>query len=143
MTDLQATGATSAAHALNRALAESWDRGDVDGYGLLFTDDVDYIPVTGTRYQGRREVVESHRALFSGPFRGTTLNGRVIDVRTLAPSVAVVHRVGSLRFPGAPDGAAGGETIQTMVIVEREGRWEITAFQNTDVHDSEAGRRDE
>lgn len=135
MTTHPPSGAVAALDRLNDALAEHWDRGDAEAYGELFTDDVDYIPITGIRYQGRVEVVQAHQSLFQGPFRGTTLHGRILDVRSLSPGIAVAHRVGSLRFPGT-DGEEGPETIQTLVVVERGGRWQITAFQNTDVQDT-------
>ena len=133
------TDAAPDLYALNDALTDRWDQADAQGYGDLFTDDVDYIPVTGVRYEGRDALVRSHQALFEGPLRGTTLQGRLLDVRLLAPDIALVHRVGSLRFPGVPDGVKPAETIQTMVVVERDGRWQITAFQNTDVRETPHG----
>jgi len=42
----------------------AWDRGDADGFAALFSEDADYITFDGSRWKGRREIAESHRAFF-------------------------------------------------------------------------------
>lgn len=56
-------------------LVAAWGRHDADAYGELFTDDATYITFLGTLYQGRQDIVDSHRSLFGGSSRA--LSSRV------------------------------------------------------------------
>jgi uncharacterized protein (TIGR02246 family) len=103
--------------------------GDADAYGAVFTEDADYITFFGGHARGREEIAESHRPLFDGVLKGTTLDARITHVSYLAPDVALVHTVGSTakrNHTGNPNGS-----VQTMVVVRQDGDWLIRAFQNT------------
>jgi uncharacterized protein (TIGR02246 family) len=55
-----------------------------------FTDDATYVTFVGTYYQGRRDIVESHRTLFAKYRKGTQLGNEILDVRFPGPDTAVV-----------------------------------------------------
>ncbi|WP_435582456.1 SgcJ/EcaC family oxidoreductase [Amycolatopsis thermoflava] len=77
------TDRTAAVAAVLDSLAEAWARGDADAYAAHFTEDATYITFVGTRYQGRQDIADSHRALFAKFLKGTRLAHEMVDVRFL------------------------------------------------------------
>ena len=109
----------------------AWDRGDADGFAALFSEDADYITFDGSRWKGRREIAESHRAFFQGFLKGSRL---VIDrqsIRLLAPDVALIHTRGAVLLAGQKVSAKSRLSVQTLVAVKRPEGWRFVAFQNT------------
>lgn len=110
-------------------LAEAWERGDADAFGELFTEDASYTTFAGTVYHGRRDIAESHRALFAKFLKGTRLTSGVSNVRFLRDDVAIVTGSGDTytkRPPKTPS------KVQTLTLVRQAGgRWLIAAFHNT------------
>jgi uncharacterized protein (TIGR02246 family) len=111
------------------ALEDTWARHDADAYGALFTSDATYTTFLGTRYRGRAEIVESHRALFARALRGTRIANDILDVRFYGPDTAVLTSSGDTYKGGRPERLG---KVQTYTIVRRpDGAWRIAAFQNT------------
>jgi uncharacterized protein (TIGR02246 family) len=110
-------------------LAEAWERGDADAYGALFTEDASYTTFAGTVYQGRHDIVESHRVLFAKFLKGTRLASGISSIRFLRDDVAIVTGSGDTykkRPPKTPS------KVQTLTLARRPGgRWLIAAFHNT------------
>ncbi|NUT95554.1 MAG: SgcJ/EcaC family oxidoreductase [Saccharothrix sp.] len=109
-------------------LVDAWGRQDADAYGELFTEDATYVTFVGTRYQGRAEIVESHRVLFEKFLKGTRLADEVVDVRFLTPDTAVVTGRGDT-YKGSPPRKL--TKVQTYTLVRQDDRWRIAAFHNT------------
>ncbi|MFF7232630.1 conserved hypothetical protein [Streptomyces sp. 2323.1] len=114
--------------ALNDLVA-AWGRHDAQAYGELFTEDATYITFVGTLYQGRQDIVDSHRSLFAGFLKGTKLADEVLDIRFLGPDVAVVNGRGDTYKSKRPPKLT---KIQTYTLVrQHDGKWRIAAFHNT------------
>ncbi|MGW0766645.1 SgcJ/EcaC family oxidoreductase [Streptomyces sp. NPDC002676] len=110
-------------------LVAAWERHDADAYGSLFTEDATYVTFVGTFYRGRRDIVESHRALFGAFLKGTKLADEVLDIRFPAPDLAVVNGRGDTYKGKRPRKLS---KIQTYTLVRRpDGEWRIAAFHNT------------
>jgi uncharacterized protein (TIGR02246 family) len=110
-----------AVRALLARMTEAWARGDAEAYAECFTEDSDYVTFNGMHLRGRTENRESHAPLFRGVLQGTRIDPSITDLSFLDPDVALVHTASSAR----------GKSVQTFVIVKREGRWQVRAFQNT------------
>lgn len=108
----------------------AWGRGDAAAYVADFTADSDYVAFDGVRHS-KGETERSHRELFEGPLYGTRLEGGVEAVRFVAPDVAVVHATGAVVFAWQRKPGRGRPSRQMVVAVRRDGRWQLTAFQNT------------
>ena len=102
-------------------LAQAWAHGDAEAYAECFTEDSDYLTFNGMHLRGRAENRAAHAPLFRGVLKGTLIDPFITGLSLLAPDVALVHTASSAR----------GKSVQTFVIVKREGRWQIRAFQNT------------
>ncbi|MFE1308940.1 SgcJ/EcaC family oxidoreductase [Streptomyces sp. NPDC058755] len=110
-------------------LVAAWDRHDADAYGELFTPDATYITYVGTFYQGRQDIVDSHRTLWTGFLKGTKLADEVLDIRFHGPDTAVVNGRGDTYKDKRPHKLT---KIQTYTLVRgSDGAWRIAAFHNT------------
>lgn len=121
--------------AVMREIVATWNRGDGSAYGALFTEDADYIDVTGTHTVGGAAIGSLHQLLFDGPLKGSQLEygPAAPGVRFLAPDVALVIGGGASRLAGQTDAPADRTSINTTVLVKRDGRWYVRAFQNNRV----------
>jgi uncharacterized protein (TIGR02246 family) len=119
------------------ALAESWNRHDMNTYGAQFTEDADFVNVVGMHWKGRAEITARHEDVHRTIFRNSTLRTLGYSLRLLAPGVVLAHinweMSGHEPPPGAPFSAAVRHGVISGVFVEQGGRWLITAFQNTDI----------
>jgi hypothetical protein len=61
--------------------------------------------------------------------KGTRLVGHVIDLRFLAPDVAVLHAYGGTVMRGKREPAPERDSLQTMVAVRRDDRWQLVTFR--------------
>lgn len=132
------TTAETEVRAVLGRLTEAWNAGDATAYGRLFTEDADYVTFFGLNFPGREAIESSHRALFEGPLKGSKLTGQLgaaAKVRFVRPDVAVVIVGGGSSLTGADAADEGRESTVSFVLVEEDGEWLITAFQNTRVSD--------
>jgi uncharacterized protein (TIGR02246 family) len=122
----------AAIHKVFERLVEYWNRGDGRAYGTLFTGDADYIDITGTLTQGGEAIGRYHQFLFDGPLKGSRLEESAMpaEVKFLAPEVALVIGGGASRLAGQTDAPDDRKSINTNVLVKRDGQWRIRAFQN-------------
>lgn len=102
-------------------MTDAWARGDAEAYADCFTEDSDYVAFNGMHLRGRAANREVHGPLLRGVLKGTRIDPLVEDIALLAPDVALVHTASSAR----------GKSLQTFVMVKRDGQWQVRAFQNT------------
>lgn len=124
----------SAIRALYLQMMDGWNQGDAARFAAApLTDDVDFIAFDGHQFHGRAELEEFHEPLFKTHLKGTRLVGDVTSIRFLSPDIALMHARGGTILKGRSSPAPERDSVQTMVAERREGRWWITAFQNTRV----------
>ncbi|WP_455359712.1 SgcJ/EcaC family oxidoreductase [Streptomyces sp. SYSU K21746] len=113
-------------------LAEAWSRGDAVAYGALFTKDATYTTFVGSHYEGRDDIVNSHKALLDGFLEDSRLAGTYLGIRFLSADTAVVTGRGDT-YTGTDQPAASElSKVQTTTLVrEADGQWRIAAFHNT------------
>ena len=107
----------------------SW--GDADAYAAHFSDAADYIAFDGSRAKGRTAIAAMHRPLFVGILKGSRLTGNITALRFLSPDIALIHSSGGVLRGRQKHLARSALSVQTVVAIKREGRWQFVAFQNT------------
>lgn len=111
------------------SLIDAWDRNDAVAYGSQFTEDATYATYVGSYYEGRADIVNSHKALFGGFLEGSKLANSYLGIRFLSPDTAVVTGRGDDYTGDAPDELS---KVQTYTLIrEADDRWRVAAFQNT------------
>ena len=102
------------------------------------TPDVSWVNIVGMWWRGRPAVQMAHQQIFDTIFKGVSFKPGELTVRAVTPDVAVVNlycHVGAF-FP--PDGVNRGtnkmgddQDLLTLVMVKKQGKWLLTAGQNT------------
>lgn len=115
------------------AVMDGWNAGSGEAFAAPFAEDADFIAFDGTRFHGRDEIVRFHDPLFKTHLKGTRLVGGVTDVRFVSPDVAVLHAHGGTVMRGKREPSPERDSLQTLVAVRRDDRWQLVAFQNTRV----------
>lgn len=118
---------------LFRDMYQAWADGDAKRYADCFDADVDYVAFDGTHVRGRADNERSHRQLFESVLSGTRLEGGLVQLRPLTSDVVLAHATGAVVFPWQKSVKKDRLSIQTLVLVKREGRWLAAAFHNTRV----------
>ena len=121
----------TAIHALYQQLMDGWNAGSGEAFASSFEEDGDLVGFDGTHFKGRQEIALFHQHLFDVFLKGSRLVGKVREVRFLTSDVAVVHAVGGTVMAGQTHLEPERNSVQTLVAVKRNGKWSLTAFQNT------------
>jgi uncharacterized protein (TIGR02246 family) len=121
----------AAIRALYQQLMDGWNAGSGDAFASSFEEDGDLVGFDGTHLKGRQEIALFHQHLFDMFLKGSRLVGKVRSVRFLTSDVAVMHAVGGTVLAGQTDLEPERNSVQTLVTIKRNGKWNIAAFQNT------------
>jgi len=113
-------------------MVKGWNAKSGAEFAKPFAEDADYVVINGMHLKGRPAIDKSHQTIFDTFFKNTTLTLAVDSLRFLRADVAVVHVSGGLR-PSAGEAPRATSARATMVMTKANGRWEIAAFQNTEV----------
>jgi uncharacterized protein (TIGR02246 family) len=119
--------------AIQKVLADftgAWNRHDMIAFSELFTDDADFVVISGRHLKGRAEIFTYHDELHKGVFKDRRQSSKWNDLRFIRPDVAIGH----VAFEATS--TFGDETLKrtalaTVVLTKKRGTWLITALQNT------------
>jgi uncharacterized protein (TIGR02246 family) len=123
--------------AVRNVLAEytvSWNRHDMGAVGRLFTENCDYVNIAGVHWKGAQEIVQRHAEQFQNRLKTAVRTLIGAEVRFSTPDVALVHATWDVTGSSRPTGEAVPvlKEITTMMMVKTDGKWLITAFQDTE-----------
>ena len=123
--------------AVRNVLAEytvSWNSHDMATFGPLFTENCDYVTIAGVHWIGVQEIVQQHVELFENRLKTAVRTLTRAEVRFSTSDVALVHATWDVTGSSRPTGQAIPvlKEITTMVMVKTDGKWLITAFQDTE-----------
>jgi len=127
--------------AVRNVLAEyavAWNGHDTAAFGRLFTENCDYVNVAGVHWKGVQEIEQRQAELFQNRLNTAVRTLTGVEVRFSTPDVALVHATWDVTGRSRPAGKAVPvlKEITTMTMVKTNGKWLITAFQNTESGDS-------
>jgi uncharacterized protein (TIGR02246 family) len=123
--------------AVRNVLAEytvSWNDHDMATFGRLFTEDCDYVNIAGVQWKGAQEIVQRETELFQNRLKTAVRRLTGSEVRFSTPDVALVQATWDVTGLSRPTKQAAPvrKEITTMTLVKTEGKWLITAFQDTE-----------
>jgi uncharacterized protein (TIGR02246 family) len=128
-------------HAVRNVLAEyavAWNGHDMAALGRLFADNCDYVNVAGVHWKGVQEIVQRQAELFQNRLKNADRRLTGVEVRFPTPDTALVHATWDVTGRSRPtaESVPALKEITTMTMTKTNGRWLITAFQNTESGDS-------
>jgi len=139
MTAAGAVDSSSDEQAVRKVLAsfdEAFNKHDADAVAALYTDDAEFINISGMWWRGRAEIRRGTAFVLANIFQNTTIQTDSISVRfpTRDTAIAVItqHTVGSFVLP---DGTRISSTSArlTYFLVKAGGCWMIAGGQNTEI----------
>ena len=127
---LSQTDLSAMAQGLLDRLEAAWNGADGTAYGEPFSSDAVFVAIRGDLYTGREAIAQGHQGILDSIYAGSTSRFELLSARPLDDRVVLAH---ARMTVDAPAGPLAGEhrSTATMVLVEREGRYEIAAFHNT------------
>ena len=129
--DLERAEDEKAIRANFEQMIKGWNMKSGEEFAKPFAEDADYVVVNGMHIKGRAANARGHQQIFDTIYKDTDLAGSIEQIRFLRPDVAVVHVLAE-RFPKAEKNPAIRCRL-TLVMVKNGGKWEIEAFQNTQI----------
>ena len=117
------------------AFARAWASREGAQIAALFTEDADFVNVTGLWWTGRDAIAKPHDYALKSFFAETELRPGRIETRRLGPDHAVVRCRFTLSGQRGPDGGTAGPRQTILVFVLQRGAegWHAVTAQNTDV----------
>lgn len=112
-------------------LVQAWTQNDGQAVAEVFTEDGIMILPGDVFKRGREEIGGFMAAAYAGPFKGTGVIGRPVDVRFVADDVALLRTHGGILAPGETEIAPELAVRSTWVVVKRDETWQLAAYQNS------------
>lgn len=112
-------------------LVAGWNLKSGAEFAKPFAEASDYVVINGMHVKGRAANAAAHQQIFDTVYKNQDLAAEIEQIRFLRPDVAVVHVLAE-RFPKAEKKPLIRARL-TLVMVKNGGKWEIEAFQNTQI----------
>ena len=102
---------------------EAWNRYDSHTLAMLFTEDCDYVIVSGGNTHGREALETSFAKNFSSNLKNSTRTDSIRRLRFLTPDIASLDDYWVLNVPGTDQPRREG--YYNWILVRQDGRWLI------------------
>ncbi|WP_335936520.1 SgcJ/EcaC family oxidoreductase [Streptomyces sp. PTD5-9] len=123
----------AAVAALPQRIVAAWAAHDADAFADVFTPDGTMI-LPGHFQQGRDAIRTFMTNAFAGPFKGTRVTGTPVDIRFADAESGILITRGGILAPGETEPSPERAVHASWVVVKRDGRWLLAAYQNSPRH---------
>lgn len=112
-------------------LVSAWARNDVEAIVNTFTEDGILILPGDVYKKGHDEIRPFLAAAFAGPFKGTGVTGKPVDLRFASDDVALIRTHGGVLAEGDDEIAPELAVRSGWLCVKRDGTWYLASYQNS------------
>lgn len=120
-----------AIYASVEQIVKGWNAKSGEQFARPFAADSDYVVINGMHIKGRAANAAGHQQIFDTIYKDHDIAATVEQMRFLRSDVVVVHVLAEL-FPKADRNQVTKARL-ILVMVKNAGKWEIEAFQNTQI----------
>lgn len=130
----------AAVRAAVRTFEAGWNSHDMNEMFQAFAPDVEFINVVGMDWRGLPDVKRAHQMMHDTAFKTVSNHIEDLQVRMVAPDVAVAIVRWRKGATPMPDGSVRpeGRDIMSMFFAKRDGRWLVVSAHNTPIDESAA-----
>ncbi|MCD6011247.1 MAG: hypothetical protein K0Q79_1109 [Flavipsychrobacter sp.] len=111
-------------------LENAWNKADGNAFAQPFTEDADFVDITGSLHKSKAAIGPGHQAIFDTIYKGSTVKYDLVRSAMISDSTILAHASASLDAPTGPIQGKNGSTI-TLVINKAGNEWLVRAFHNT------------
>ncbi|MCA1655681.1 MAG: SgcJ/EcaC family oxidoreductase [Pseudonocardiaceae bacterium] len=112
-------------------LVAAWAKNAAAGVADVFTEDGSMILPGDVYKKGREEIRAFMAAAYAGPFKGSGVTGKPVDVRFVNDEVALLRTHGGILAEGETEIDPELAVRSTWVCVKRDGTWYLAGYQNS------------
>jgi uncharacterized protein (TIGR02246 family) len=112
-------------------LVAAWAKNDVEAIVSVFTEDGVLILPGDVYKKGRDEIRPFLAAAFAGPFKGTGVTGKPVDVRFVGDDVALIRTHGGVLAAGETEIEPELAVRSGWTCVKQDGVWYLASYQNS------------
>lgn len=121
-------------------MMKGWNAKNGAEFAKPFAEDADYVVINGMQIKGRTAIAKGHQGIFDTVYKNSTISYAIESIRFLRSDIAVIHVFGSLKITEG-ESTRTGNARMTLVMTKNNGKWEIAAFQNTSVQDTNEAKK--
>jgi uncharacterized protein (TIGR02246 family) len=114
-------------------IVAAWAAKDAEAFAATFTEDGSMILPGGVFLTGRQPIQDFMAEAFAGPYQGTQVTGTPLAVKPLADDVVLILTEGGVLPEDASEVPAASAIRASWLLKRVDGRWLITAYQNTPI----------
>jgi uncharacterized protein (TIGR02246 family) len=110
----------------------AWDSNDADAFAATFTDEGSML-AGDTQLTSPAQIRAYMAEAFAGPYRGSRLVDKPVDIRLLADDVALAVTEGGVAYAGETEPSRERLARSTWVVARRDGDWRLVSYQTSPV----------
>lgn len=126
----QLSTAAATVRGLYHDLLAAWNRREASAFAGLFWADGYAVGFDGSTHNNAKQLESDLQTIFAGHPTGAYV-GIVREVRFITDDVALLRAAAGMIRPGETDIHPPVNAIQTLIATRRNGKWQISVFQNT------------
>jgi uncharacterized protein (TIGR02246 family) len=134
-----------AVRAVIQKMDDAWNADDFTYSGKydIYTPDAVMINPVGMYWRNRAEIIKAHQVFGETMFKFSTAKSQPVDIRFLAPTVALATIKGQYVVEedhNLPDGSKAGSkgdtgyNMLTAVLTKKNNSWKIASLQVTELN---------
>ncbi len=117
------------------AYTDAWNSRNPHALAILFTEDCDYVTVTGGNTHGRQALEEMFASILTGALKNTHRTDSVKRVRFVTPEIASVDDYWVMT--GASPERPYREGLYTWIVTKQNGHWLVSVHHAADFNVSQ------
>lgn len=127
-----ANGPEGAVITVPLRIRAAWDRKDADAFAAMFTEKGSFI-IGDDTLTNPGEIRDYVKELFAGPAAGTTFHEQPLEIRLLAPDVAIAVMQGGIALEDEATPAKKRTHRSVYLTVKRDGDWRLLSLQTNPI----------